>query len=64
LLDSGHHIISLGHKKIASSRSPLLFFSSLPERGIAVPFGKFSIVDFFDTNTYGTDTTLHELDRG
>ena len=53
-----HHIISLGHKKIDSSRSPLSFFSSLPERRIEVRFGKFSIVDFFDTNTYSTDTTL------
>src|SRR6266566_6518736 len=34
------------------------FFSSLPDRRIEVRFGKFSIVDFFDTNTYGTDTTL------
>jgi hypothetical protein len=53
-----HHIISLGHKKVDSSRSPLSLFSSLPERRIEVRFGKFSIVDFFDTNTYGTDTTF------
>src|SRR6266403_1720028 len=53
-----HHIIPLSDKKIDSSRSPLSLFSSLPERRIEVRFGKFSIVDFFDTNTYGTDTTF------
>ncbi len=41
-------------------------FSLLPERRVEIRFGKFSLADFFDTNTYGTDTTLqfHELDRG
>jgi carbohydrate-selective porin OprB len=53
-----HHIIPLGHKKIGSARSPLSLFSSLPERRLEIRFGKFSMADFFDTNTYGTDTTF------
>ena len=53
-----HHIIPLGRKKIDSSRSPLSLFSLLPERRLEIRFGKFSLADFFDTNTYGTDTTF------
>jgi len=53
-----HHIIPLGRKKIDSSRSPLSLFSLLPERRLEIRFGKFSLADFFDTNTYGTDTAF------
>jgi high affinity Mn2+ porin len=53
-----HHIIPLSHKKIDGSRSPLSLFSSLPEHRLEMRFGKFSMADFFDTNTYGTDTTF------
>jgi len=53
-----HQIIPLAHKKIDSSRSPLSLFSSLPERRLEIRFGKFSMADFFDTNTYGTDTAF------
>lgn len=53
-----HQIISLGHGKIENSRSPLSLFPSLPERRLEIRFGKFSMADFFDTNTYGTDTSF------
>jgi len=53
-----HQIIPLGHRKIENSRSPLSLFPSLPERRLEIRFGKFSMADFFDTNTYGTDTSF------
>ena len=53
-----HQIIPLGHRKIENSRSPLSLFPSLPERRLEIRFGKFSRADFFDTNTYGTDTSF------
>ena len=53
-----HQIIPLGHRKFENSRSPFSLFSSLPERRLEIRFGKFSLVDFFDANTYGTDTSF------
>jgi hypothetical protein len=53
-----HQIIPLGQRKIENFRSPLSLFSSLPERRLEIRFGKFSMADFFDMNTYGTDTSL------
>lgn len=51
-----HQIIPLGKRKIGSERSPYSLFSSLPERRLEVRFGKFSMADFFDANSYGSDT--------
>jgi hypothetical protein len=53
-----HQVIPLSNQKIDSSRSPLSLFSSLPERRLEIRFGKFSMADFFDNNTYGTDTSF------
>jgi high affinity Mn2+ porin len=53
-----HQILPLGHQKIENSRSPFSLFSSLPERRLEIRFGKFSLVDFFDVNSYGSDTTF------
>jgi len=53
-----HQIIPFGHKKIETPRSPFSLFSSVPERRLEIRFGKFGIADFFDANTYGTDTTF------
>jgi len=50
-----HQIIPLGGKKVVSERNPFSLFRELPERRLEVRFGKMSIVDFFDLNTYGTD---------
>jgi len=53
-----HQIIPLGRGKIGNTRSPFSLFPSLPERRLEIRFGKFSLVDFFDNNTYGTDTSF------
>jgi hypothetical protein len=53
-----HQIIPLSGEKAVSTRTPLSLFSTLPVRRLEIHFGKFSMVDFFDLNTYGSDTTL------
>jgi high affinity Mn2+ porin len=53
-----HQIIPLGDKKIAVQRSQFSLFRELPQRRLEVRFGKFSMADFFDLNTYGTDSNL------
>jgi len=41
-----------------AERTPLSLFSQLPERRLEVRFGKLGLVDFFDQNTYGTDSNF------
>jgi high affinity Mn2+ porin len=53
-----HQIIPLGDKQIAAQRSPFSLFRELPQRRLEIRFGKFSLADFFDLSTYGTDTNL------
>jgi high affinity Mn2+ porin len=53
-----HQIIPLSHDKVAVDRNPFNLFRELPERRLELRFGKFSLVDFFDLNTFGTDTNL------
>jgi hypothetical protein len=53
-----HQVIPLGHKKSAAERTPFSLFTELPERRLEIRFGKFSLVDFFDLNTYGTDSNF------
>jgi high affinity Mn2+ porin len=53
-----HQVISLSHKKSAAERTPFSLFTELPERRLEIRFGKFSLVDFFDLNTYGTDSNF------
>jgi high affinity Mn2+ porin len=53
-----HHIIPLGRKKVVSERTPFSLFRELPERRLEIRFGKFSLADFFDLNTYGTDSNF------
>ena len=53
-----HLVIPLSSKKESSTRTPFSLFSTLPERRLELRFGKLSIVDFFDLNTYGSDTNL------
>jgi high affinity Mn2+ porin len=54
-----HQIIPLdGGKAVAAARTPYSLFSTLPVRRMEVRFGKFSMADFFDLNTYGSDTTF------
>ncbi|MBZ5660922.1 MAG: carbohydrate porin [Acidobacteriia bacterium] len=56
-----HQVIPLSHKKVAAERTPFSLFTQLPERRLEIRFGKFSIVDFFDANTYGTDSNFQFL---
>ncbi len=53
-----HQIIPLGREKISSERNPFSLFPELPARRLEIRFGKLSLVDFFDLNTYGTDTNF------
>ncbi|HSZ20646.1 MAG TPA: carbohydrate porin [Candidatus Acidoferrum sp.] len=53
-----HQIIPLSGEKAPSERTPLSLFPQLPVRRIEIRFGKFSLVDFFDVNTYGSDSNL------
>jgi high affinity Mn2+ porin len=53
-----HQVIPLSRKKSAAERNPLSLFTELPDRRLEIRFGKFSLVDFFDLNTYGTDSSF------
>jgi high affinity Mn2+ porin len=53
-----HQIIPLGRAKISADQNPLSIFRELPERRLEIRFGKFSLADFFDFNSYGTDSNL------
>lgn len=56
-----HQVIPLSHKKVSAERTPLSLFTELPERRLEIRFGKFSLVDFFDANSYGTDSNFQFL---
>ncbi len=56
-----HQVIPLGHKKVAAERNLFSLFTELPERRLEIRFGKFSIVDFFDANSYATDSNFQFL---
>jgi hypothetical protein len=53
-----HQIIPLGKANAPNDRNPYSLFSVLPERRIEIRFGKFSMADFFDFNSYGTDSNF------
>jgi len=53
-----HQIIPLGGENAASTRTPYSLFSTLPVRRLEIRFGKFSMADFLDLNTYGSDTNF------
>jgi high affinity Mn2+ porin len=53
-----HQVIALSGKKVVADRGPDSLFRELPERRLEVRLGKFSLVDFFDVNSYGTDSNL------
>jgi hypothetical protein len=53
-----HQSIPLSRETAASARTPFSLFSTLPVRRLEIRFGKFSMADFFDSNTYGTDTSF------
>jgi high affinity Mn2+ porin len=51
-----HKVFALSKDKIENQRSFLSLFDELPRRRIEVRFGKFSLPDFFDINSVGSDT--------
>lgn len=51
-----HHVFALSKDKIENERNPFSLFDELPRRRLEIRFGKFSLPDFFDLNSVGTDT--------
>ncbi len=51
-----HKVFALSQDKIENSRNFLSLFDELPRRRLEVRFGKFSMPDFFDINSVGSDT--------
>jgi hypothetical protein len=50
-----HKVFRLSKDKIENDRNALSLFDELPRRRLEVRFGKFSMVDFFDINSVGSD---------
>jgi hypothetical protein len=53
-----HKVFALSKDKIENQRSFLSLFGELPRRRLEIRFGKFSLPDFFDVNSVGSDTHL------
>jgi high affinity Mn2+ porin len=53
-----HKVFALSKDKVENQRSYLSLFDELPRRRLEIRFGKFSMPDFFDLNSVGTDTHL------
>jgi hypothetical protein len=53
-----HKVFALSKDKVENSRSFVSLFDELPRRRLEIRFGKFSMVDFFDLNSVGSDTHL------
>jgi len=51
-----HKVFALSKDKVENQRSYLSLFDELPRRRLEIRFGKFSMVDFFDQNSVGSDT--------
>ena len=51
-----HKVFALSADKVENERSFLSLFDELPRRRLEVRFGKFSMADFFDINSAGSDT--------
>jgi len=56
-----HTVIALSKDKIENQRSYLSLFDELPRRRLELRFGKFSMPDFFDINSVGSDTKFQFL---
>src|SRR5712664_650853 len=56
-----HQIIPLSSEDAPTVRTPLSLFSRLPVRRLEIRFGKLGLADFFDFNTYGTDSNFQFL---
>jgi hypothetical protein len=51
-----HHVFALSKDKVENQRNAFSLFEELPRRRLEVRFGKFSMPDFFDVNSVGSDT--------
>ena len=51
-----HKVFALSKDKVDNERNFLSLFKELPRRRLEIRFGKFSMVDFFDQNSVGSDT--------
>jgi hypothetical protein len=51
-----HKVFALSKDKVENERSFLSLFNELPRRRLEIRFGKFSMPDFFDVNSAGSDT--------
>jgi high affinity Mn2+ porin len=56
-----HKVFALSEDKAENTRSFLSLFDELPRRRLELRFGKFSMPDFFDTNSVGSDTHFQFL---
>jgi high affinity Mn2+ porin len=56
-----HKVIALSKDKVENQRTWASLFEELPRRRLEVRFGKFSMPDFFDINSVGSDTHLQFL---
>ena len=54
-------IIPLTDERVEAGRDPLHLATSLPARRIEFRIGKFDLVDFFDLNSFGSDSHLQFL---
>jgi hypothetical protein len=54
-------IIPLTEERVEADRDELHLTTSLPARRIEFRLGKFDLVDFFDVNTWGSDSHLQFL---
>jgi len=53
-----HHIIPLSRETTKATRGPLSLATELPVRRLEIRAGKFSMADFFDVNSVGSDSHL------
>jgi hypothetical protein len=56
-----HHVFALSKDKVENARNSFSLFDELPRRRLEIRFGKFSMPDFFDVNSVGSDTHLQFL---
>lgn len=55
------HIIPLSKETIQVQRDPLHLATTVPARRLEIRFGKFDLADFFDLNSWGSDSHLQFL---
>ena len=56
-----HHVFAISKDKVENQRNAFSLFEELPRRRLEVRFGKFSMPDFFDVNSVGSDTHFQFL---